>query len=212
MVSSRLAKKYSIVRHGLPAHEAGGCGRPGLSVAQYHCLAKEMTMLSSISRITSLVLAIMLSASAFAASGDWDPVAHALGMPGSELPGDVYRVGLPRSDLKVSLDGVALKPALALGSWLAFQKTGGRTAVKGDLVLIDEEVGPVMNKLVEGGIEVTALHNHLLRSSPATLYLHIPRPWRCREARHGLAQRACREQNAPPCRRIRNGSAFRDRA
>jgi hypothetical protein len=153
--------------------KGGGYGRPGLSVAQYPCLAREMTMISSISRITSLVLATMLSASALAASGDWDPVAHALGMPGSELPGDVYRVGLPRSDLKVSLDGVALKPPLALGSWLAFQKTGGRTAVMGDLVLIDEEVGPVMIKLVKGGIEVTAFHNHLLRSSPATLYLHI---------------------------------------
>jgi Domain of Unknown Function (DUF1259) len=80
---------------------------------------------------------------------------------------------LPRSDLKVTLDGVELKPALALGSWLAFQKTGGQAMVMGDLVLIDEEAGPVMNKLIEGGIDVTALHNHLLRSSPATLYMHI---------------------------------------
>jgi hypothetical protein len=89
------------------------------------------------------------------------------------LPGGVYRVGLPRTDLKVSLDAVEVKPALALGSWLAFQKTGNEAMVMGDLVLTSEEVGPVMNKLVEGGIDVTALHNHLLRSSPATLYMHI---------------------------------------
>src|SRR5262249_35296958 len=100
-------------------------------------------------------------------------IAQALGKSGSEMPGNVYRVGLPRSDLKVSLDRVELKPALALGSWLAFQKTGDQAAVMGDLVLIDREGSPVMNKLAEGGIDVTALHNHLVRSSPATLYMHI---------------------------------------
>jgi hypothetical protein len=115
----------------------------------------------------------MLSASALAGESDWGQVAKALGKSGSEMPGGVYRVGLPRSDLKVTLDGVDIKPALALGSWLAFQKTGGEAMVMGDLVLTSEEVGPVMNKLAEGGIDITALHNHLLRSSPATLYMHI---------------------------------------
>jgi hypothetical protein len=90
------------------------------------------------------------------------------------MPGGVYRVGLPRSDLKVTLDGAEVKPALALGSWLAFQNIGEHQAmVMGDLVLTAEEVSPVMNKLVEGGIDITALHNHLLRSSPATLYMHV---------------------------------------
>ncbi len=130
-----------------------------------------MTLL--VSRIASLALAAMLSTSALAAKGDWDQVAQALGKSGSEMPGNVYRIGLPRGDLKVSLDGIELKPALALGSWLAFQKTGGQATVMGDLVLIEREVSPVMNKLIEGGIDVTALHNHLLRSSPATLYMHI---------------------------------------
>jgi Domain of Unknown Function (DUF1259) len=144
-----------------------------MSEAQNPCIAKEMTMTSFVSRIASLALAVMFPASALATSAEWDPVAEALGKAGSELPGDVYRVSLPRTDLKVSLDAVELKPALALGSWVAFQKSGGQAMVMGDLVLIDEEVGPVMNKLVEGGIDVTALHNHLLRSSPATLYMHI---------------------------------------
>jgi len=89
------------------------------------------------------------------------------------MPGGVYRVGLGRSDLKVTLDGVQIKPPLALGSYLAFQKRGSDGMVMGDLVLTHEEVNPVMQKLVEGGIEITALHNHLLRSSPATMYMHF---------------------------------------
>jgi Domain of Unknown Function (DUF1259) len=132
-----------------------------------------MMKMSSITRLLSLVLAAGLSTSALAVEGDWSQVAQALGKSGSELPGGVYRVGLPRSDLKVMLDGVEVKPALALGSWLAFQKIGDQAMVMGDLVLTAEEVSPVMNKLVEGGIDITALHNHLLRSSPATLYMHV---------------------------------------
>jgi hypothetical protein len=108
-----------------------------------------------------------------AAEGDWDAVAKALGRTGTELPGGIYRVGLGRSDLKVTLDGVQIRPALALGSYLAFQKMGGEAMVMGDLVLLQEEVNPVMKKLVEGGIEITALHNHLLRSSPFTMYMHF---------------------------------------
>ena len=129
--------------------------------------------MSSITRLASLALATILSTSAVAVESDWGQVALALGKSGSEMPGGVYRVGLPRSDLKVKLDGVEIKPALALGSWLAFQKIGDEAMVMGDLVLTAEEVSPVMNKLVEGGIDITALHNHLLRSSPTTLYMHV---------------------------------------
>jgi hypothetical protein len=129
--------------------------------------------MSSIARLAGLALATILSTSAIALESDWGRVAQALGKSGSEMPGDVYRVGLPRSDLKVTLDGVEIKPALALGSWLAFQKTGDQAMVMGDLVLTAEEVNPVMNKLVDGGIDITALHNHLLRSIPTTLYMHI---------------------------------------
>jgi hypothetical protein len=130
-------------------------------------------MMSLITRLLSLVLAAGLSAPALAVEGDWGQVAQALGKSGSEMPGGVYRIGLPRSDLKVTLDGVEVKPALAVGSWLAFRSEGDQALVMGDLVLTAEEVSPVMNKLVEGGIAITALHNHLLRSSPATLYMHV---------------------------------------
>src|SRR6266446_2811505 len=108
-----------------------------------------------------------------AATADWKPVEQALGKAGSMQPGDVYKVSLPRSDLKVTVSGVELKPALALGSWVAFKKTGDMTFVMGDLVLTEDEVTPVMTKLEEGGVEPTALHNHVLHESPRVMYMHI---------------------------------------
>jgi len=103
----------------------------------------------------------------------WEPVAQALGKSGTEMPGGVYRIGLPRTDLSVTLDGVSLKPGFALGSWVAFEPMGKEAMVMGDLVLTQEEIEPVMKKLLEGGIEVTALHNHLLRAAPLPFYMHI---------------------------------------
>jgi hypothetical protein len=108
-----------------------------------------------------------------AAESAWDKVGEALGKSGTEQPGGVYRVALPRTDLKVTLDGIEVKPGLALGSWVAFRRMGGEAMVMGDIVLTGEEVNPVMKKVVEGGIEITALHNHLLRSTPATMYMHV---------------------------------------
>lgn len=117
-------------------------------------------------------LAMLNVTAAFAAPPDWKAVGEALGHEGA-LQGDVYRVGLPRSDLKVRLDGVDIKPALALGSWLAFRPMGGQAMVMGDLVLTQSELNPVMAKLSENGIDITAVHNHLLRAEPFTLYMHV---------------------------------------
>ena len=89
------------------------------------------------------------------------------------MPGDVYRVGMPRTDLHVMLDGVELKPTLALGSWVAFEGTGADAMVMGDLVLTESEISPVMKQLLASGIQITALHNHLLRAQPATFYMHV---------------------------------------
>jgi uncharacterized protein DUF1259 len=130
-------------------------------------------MPSAIRLIAALALATPLAAPSFAAEPDWNAVAQALGKSGAVQSGGVYRVGLPRTDLKVSLDGVALKPGFALGSWLAFEPVGDGTMVMGDLVLLQDEVNPVMKKLEEGGINVTALHNHLLRAEPSPMYMHV---------------------------------------
>jgi hypothetical protein len=104
---------------------------------------------------------------------DWKAVEQALGKAGSMQAGDVYKVSLPRSDLKVTVNGLELKPALALGSWVAFKKTGDMTMVMGDLVLTEDEVTPVLTKLQEAGIDQTALHNHVLHESPRVMYMHI---------------------------------------
>ncbi|MDW6020771.1 DUF1259 domain-containing protein [Mesorhizobium sp. BAC0120] len=108
------------------------------------------------------------------AAPDWKAVAQALGKSGTAMPDGVYRVGLPRSDLKVTVDGIEIKPAFALGGWLAFQAAGDKDAmVMGDLVLTENEINPVMESLAGSGIETTGLHNHLLRADPATMYMHV---------------------------------------
>lgn len=125
-------------------------------------------------KLVALALAATLSTATAAADPEWmKSVGEALGKSGLAMPGGVYRVGLPRNDIRATLDGVEIKPALALGSWLAFRKTGNEGMVMGDLVLLSTEVTPVMTKLEESGIEITALHNHLLRNEPFTMYMHV---------------------------------------
>jgi hypothetical protein len=118
-------------------------------------------------------LMLALSAPALGAEMDWKTVDEALGRQGAMQSGGVYKVSFPRSDLTVTVDGVPVKPALALGSWVAFSGSGEHATVMGDLVLTEDEVAPVMRQLVQDGLAVTAVHNHILRASPATLYLHI---------------------------------------
>jgi hypothetical protein len=122
--------------------------------------------------ILSAVLALSIATPALA-EPDWPTVGQALGKEGSVMPDGVYRVGLPRTDLKVTLDGVKIQPAFALGSWLAFKAMGEDAMVMGDLVLTDDEVNSVMKVALENGLEITALHNHLLRSEPPTMYMHV---------------------------------------
>jgi len=104
---------------------------------------------------------------------NWTAVEQAMGRTGAMQPGDVYKFGLPRSDLTVVVDRIRLRPALALGSWVAFKATSFGAIVMGDLVLRDDEIAPVMARLAEGGIEVTALHHHVLHETPRVYYMHI---------------------------------------
>jgi len=137
-------------------------------------LEEKKTMTFHPMKLAAVALLVGVCGSAFAVEEGWQGgVAEVLGKAGAEVPGGVYRIGLPRTDLKVTLDGVELKPGFALGGWLAFEKMGEQGMVMGDLVLTMEEVSPVMRKLAEGGIEVTALHNHLLRNQPFTMYMHV---------------------------------------
>jgi hypothetical protein len=119
------------------------------------------------------MLAATFATPVIAAPPDWSGVDQALGRPGASMPGDVHRYGFPRSDLHVTVDGVTLLPAFALGGWLAFKPDGDGAMVMGDLVLTEDEINPVMSKVLAGGIAVTAVHNHLLRTQPATFYMHV---------------------------------------
>jgi hypothetical protein len=104
----------------------------------------------------------------------WKAVETALGRSAAAQPGGIARFSFPRSDLTVTLDGVTLKPALALGGWLAFKPLPADSAlVMGDLVLTESEVAPVMRALQAGGVEQTAVHNHLLGESPHVVYMHV---------------------------------------
>jgi Domain of Unknown Function (DUF1259) len=116
--------------------------------------------------------AVSLSAPACAQEIDWQQIDAALGRKPA-VSGDVHRYGFPRTDLSVTLDGVAIKPALALGGWVAFKPAHGGAMIMGDLVLLETEINPVMAKLIEGGLQITAVHNHLLRANPATFYMHV---------------------------------------
>lgn len=120
----------------------------------------------------SLCIAVW-GASARAAEIDWSRVEAALGRSANMQPDGVHKFGFPRTDLHVTLDGVPLQPAFALGSWLAFKDDGDGAIVMGDLVLLEDEVAPVMKRLLDGGIEITALHNHLLRARPMPMYMHV---------------------------------------
>ena len=127
-------------------------------------------------RLTASLVPIALLAatvSARAAPIDWSQVDQAFGKKGAEQAGGTHRYSFPRSDLKVTVDGVAIKPALALGGWLGFEPMADGALVMGDLVLTETEIEPVMTKLLASGIDVTALHNHLLRANPATYYMHV---------------------------------------
>jgi hypothetical protein len=117
--------------------------------------------------ICVLTLPILLRAQAVTPAS----IDQALGRSGQKT-GDVYRVSFPRTDLHVSAKGVAIKPGLALGSWAAFLGTDDNAMVMGDLVLLEDELNPVMAKLRSSGFEISAVHNHLMEETPKVLYMH----------------------------------------
>ena len=122
--------------------------------------------------LAASLVAVSLSTAARSQDVDWQKVDDAMGRKAA-VSGDVHRYGFPRSDLSVTLDGVTIRPALALGGWVAFKPGHGGAMAMGDLVLLETEVNPVMLKLIEGGLEITAVHNHVLRANPATFYMHV---------------------------------------
>jgi len=123
-------------------------------------------------KLLAFCASVAMTTAANAQTVDWQKVDEVLGRTAA-VTGDVHRYGFPRSDLQVTVDGVTIKPSLALGGWTAFKPAHDGVMVMGDLVLLETEINPVMSKMIENGLEITAVHNHILRGNPATFYMHI---------------------------------------
>jgi hypothetical protein len=137
---------------------------------------------SALNLSAALVLAVQAGAQnapAGPANGGpaWAAVQQVLGGKGTMQPGEVLRFGFPRTDLQVTVAGVPVKAGFALGSWIAFKRMGQGTDAQamamGDLVLTEDELNPVMLALQQGGVEQTAVHNHVLDESPRVMYMHV---------------------------------------
>lgn len=104
---------------------------------------------------------------------DYENVLKTLGKQG-DFKANVLKVNIPRNDLKVTIDNIATPTPFGFGGWIAMTKgTGGNDVMMGDLVLLEDEVNPVMSALLENGLEVTALHNHFFFESPRIFYMHV---------------------------------------
>src|SRR3989442_12827096 len=143
---------------------------------EFGCVEKGLQRAGSVMVVACLLILTWSSWAAAqqkASAPDWKAVEGAIGRSGQMKPEDVNKFGMPREDLHVMAGNVAIKPGLALGSWAAFKRTENGAMVMGDLVLTEDEVPPVMRKLQEGGIAISAVHNHLIGESPRVMYMHI---------------------------------------
>src|ERR1700730_15267988 len=125
----------------------------------------------SVRHLVSLISILVLPFVVAAQGLDATKIAQVLGRPGQKM-GDVYKVGFPRTDLQVSVHGLAIRPGLALGSWAAFTGTDDHAMVMGDLVLLQCELNPVKEKLRSVNFEISTVHNHLIDETPRVMYMH----------------------------------------
>src|SRR5688500_968775 len=132
-------------------------------------MEKQIAAIALAAFLVAPVLAAMPSATL-----DTGKIEELTGAKGalSEKEG-VFKVSVPRSDLSVTAGGVKLTPPMGLTSWAAFKKAGKHTVVMGDLVLLEDQVNPVMSAALDTGLEVTALHNHFFWDSPKVMFMHV---------------------------------------
>jgi hypothetical protein len=160
---------------------------------------KSLVFRKAVSALLAVTTVGFISARVAISQAQLDTAAidSGLGRSGTMMPGGVYRVALPRSDLHVTLDGVALRPGFALGGYAVFKAEPQGTLVLGDIPVLESEVGPFEQTLQNGGFQVTALHNHLLRETPHVLFLHYMKVGRANDLAAGL-KRALAVTKMPP--------------
>src|SRR5258707_4423644 len=146
--------------------------RPKVNISAFVPGSQRTITMRALKLLSACGIIVSTAAGAHAQAIDWTKIDGIFGRTAA-VSGAVNRYVFPRSDLQLTLEGVTIRPTLALGGWVAYQPMGNMAMVMGDLVLLQTEVSPVMAKLIEGGVDVTAVHNHLLRSEPLTFYMHV---------------------------------------
>src|SRR6266536_780771 len=137
------------------------------------CIIRRGVLFMNNLRLIGFLLCSTLAAAAQDMPADYDNVLKTLGKQG-DFKGGVLKINIPRSDLKVTIDGIATPTPFGFGGWLAMTKgSRGIDVMMGDLVLLEDEVNPVMSALLTSGLEVTALHNHFVWEEPRMFYMHV---------------------------------------